>query len=50
MTNNAIGCSAEELESRLRVGYLATGIANEDCRILNRVLFAVLAEISWAPP
>jgi len=48
-TNNAIGYSTEELESRLRIGYRATGIANEDCRILNKVLFAVLAEISWVP-
>jgi len=47
MTNNAIGCSAEELESRLRVGYLVAGVGEEDCRILNRVLFTVLAEISW---
>jgi hypothetical protein len=49
-TNNALGYSAEELESMLQVGYLVAGVGDEDCRILNRVLFAVLAEISWAPP
>lgn len=49
ISNNAIGYSAQQLESRLQVGYRVTGIANEDCRILNRVLFAVLAEISWVP-
>lgn len=48
--NNAVGYSAEELDSKLQVGYLVAGIGDEDCRILNRVLFAVLAEISWAPP
>jgi hypothetical protein len=49
-TNNALGYSAEELESMLQVGYVVAGVGDEDCRILNRVLFAVLAEISWAPP
>lgn len=44
--NNAKGYSTTELELRLLPGYLMTQSDNEDCRIRNRVLFAVLAEIS----
>ena len=44
--NNAKGYSTTELELRLLPGYLMTQSDNEDCRIRNRVLFSVLAEIS----
>lgn len=44
--NNTKGYSTAELESRLLPGYLMAQGANEDCRIRNRVLFEILAEIS----
>jgi hypothetical protein len=44
--NNAKGYSTTELELRLLPEYLMTQDDNEDSRIRNRVLFAVLAEIS----
>lgn len=44
--NNAVGYTAPKLESMLTAGYRITEGASEDCRILNKVLFAVLAEIS----
>jgi hypothetical protein len=49
ISNNAIGYSAQQLESRQQIDYRVTGIANEDCRILNKVLFVVLAEIMSVP-
>lgn len=44
--HNKRGLSTAELESRLQAGYLNAQMASEDCRILNQVLFSVLAEIS----
>lgn len=44
--HNKRGLSTTELESRLQAGYRSSEVSNEDCRILNRVLFSVLAEIT----
>jgi hypothetical protein len=46
LQNNARGYSIAKLESKLLVGYQTAGTAGDSCRILNNVLFAVLAEIS----
>ena len=46
LQNNAKGYSIAKLESKLLVGYQTAGTERDTCRILNRVLFAVLAEIS----
>jgi hypothetical protein len=44
LKNNPKGYSAADLDLRLRVGY-RFGAAPEGCRIDNKILFAVLAEI-----
>lgn len=44
--HNKRGLSTTELESRLKAGYRSAEVSNEDCRILNKVLFSVLAEIT----
>jgi len=46
LRNNARGYSIARLESKLLVGYQTAQIRGENCRILNKVLFSVLAEIS----
>lgn len=46
MTNNRKGYSPVDLEIRLRAGYRCGIVASEGCRIENKVLFNVLAEIS----
>ena len=46
LQNNARGYSVSKLESKLLAGYQIAEEAGENCRILNKVLFAVLAEIS----
>jgi len=46
MKNNRKGYSPADLDSKLRVGYRCAISANEGCRIDNRILFTVLAEIS----
>lgn len=44
--HNARGYTTAELESKLVSGYREGLTINESCRVLNKVLFAVLAEIS----
>lgn len=44
--HNKRGLSTTELDSKLKVGYRSAEVSNEDCRILNKVLFSVLAEIT----
>lgn len=44
--HNKQGLSTTELDFRLRAGYRSAEVSNEDCRILNKVLFSVLAEIT----
>jgi hypothetical protein len=46
LQNNARGYSIARLESKLLAGYQIAGNESDSCRILNKVLFAVLAEIS----
>ena len=46
LKNNARDYSIASLESKLLVGYQAAENEGDSCRILNKVLFAVLAEIS----
>lgn len=46
LQNNVRGYSFARLESKLLVGYQTAGNEGTGCRILNKVLFAVLAEIS----
>jgi len=46
LQNNARGYSIARLESKLLVGYQTAGNEGDTCRMLNKVLFAVLAEIS----
>jgi hypothetical protein len=46
LKNNLKGYSAAELELRLRVGYRPGAAQLEGCRIDNKILFTVLAEIS----
>lgn len=47
--NNAKGYSVAKLETRLLPGHLMPASGGADYRVLNRVLFAVLAEISCIP-
>ena len=47
LQNNARGYSIARLESKLLFGYQTAQTRSENCRILNKVLFSVLAEISW---
>lgn len=49
LQNNVRGYSITRLESKLLAGYRNNANASESCRILNKVLFAVLAEISQGP-
>lgn len=44
--NNLKGFSAAELDIKLRVGYRKALMPSEGCRVDNKVLFSVLAEIS----
>jgi hypothetical protein len=44
--HNKRGLSTTELDSRLKAGYRSAEVSNEDCCILNKVLFSVLAEIT----
>jgi hypothetical protein len=46
LQNNARCYSIATLESKLLAGYQTAGNDGDSCRILNKVLFAVLAEIS----
>jgi hypothetical protein len=46
LSNNKRGYEFVDLESRMRVGYQKGSTPGEECRILNKVLFAVLAEIT----
>ena len=46
LQNNARGYSIARLESKLLAGYRTAGNEGDSCRIINKVLFAVLAEIS----
>jgi hypothetical protein len=45
LKNNLRGYSAAELDLRLRVGYRLGSAPLEGCRIDNKILFTVLAEI-----
>ena len=46
LQNNVRDYSIASLESKLLVGYQPAGNEGDYCRTLNKVLFAVLAEIS----
>lgn len=46
LKHNARSLPMEQLESRLQVGYRGGQTVGGDCRIVNSVLFSVLAEIS----
>jgi len=46
MSNNRKGYSAVDLDLKLRAGYMCGASTSEGCRIDNKVLFSVLAEIS----
>lgn len=46
MSNNKRGYKFIDLESRMRVGYQKSMAPGEECRILNKVLFEVLADIT----
>jgi hypothetical protein len=45
LKNNLKGYSAADLDLRLRVGYRLGAAPLEGCRIDNKILFTVLAEI-----
>lgn len=46
LTNNKRGYEFIDLESRMRAGYQYGNVPGEECRVLNKVLFEVLAEIT----
>lgn len=46
LEHNARSLPMEQLESRLQVGYRNGQMVGGDCRVVNSVLFSVLAEIS----
>jgi hypothetical protein len=46
LSNNKRGYKLIDLESRMRAGYQNATIPGEECRVLNKVLFEVLAEIA----
>ena len=46
MSNNRKGYSLTELDSRLRAGYTSGSMSVDNCRVNNKLLFSVLAEIS----
>jgi hypothetical protein len=46
MNNNRKGYNATELDLKLRAGYRRGTGVSQDCRIENKILFSVLAEIS----
>jgi hypothetical protein len=46
MKNNRKGYMAADLDLKLRAGYRCSSMTSEGCRVDNKVLFSVLAEIS----
>jgi hypothetical protein len=46
LKNNLKGYSTADLDLKLRVGYRCGAAPSEGCRVDNKVLFSVLAEIS----
>jgi len=46
LTNNLKGYTADYLDAKMRSGYICGSNPSEGCRISNKVLFSVLAEIS----